>query len=250
MNEFYSIAKEGTEPQNDFQLQNLGTRTVRAIIGKPVRNSIWGNDNEPRSQTFYRDTTSEDYDGLFACKLIECRPPYKLSEIIDYHFKFYTTQTKGGREKYIMQIRYVVLPMIKKRKNTEVHVELIEEWLDKMAKKKKSPTNIKIGNINAPAQFLVNSDNSNQTLKIAYRENDVKDLLKNLRLDSEKLGGTLPEEFADEIEKTLKQLEGNKNVKGRLLTIGEMIKDVGIGVFTNVISTPAFEALKPFLGLP
>lgn len=248
MNEFYSIAKEGNEPEDDFQLQNLGSQTVMAVVGKRVRDSFWG-ERENQSKTYYRNTTPEDYDGMFTYKLIECRPPYKLSEIIDYHFKFYTTQAKGDKEKYLMQIRYVILPMIKKRKNTEVHVELVEQWLDKMAKKKKSPTNIKIGNINAPAQFLVNSDNSHQSLKIAYKEIDVRDLLRSLKLDSEKLGGTLREEFADEIEKTLKQLENNKNVKGRLLTIGEMIKDVGIGVFTNVISTPAFEALKPFLGL-
>ena len=249
MNEFYSIAEENVDTKNDFQLPNLGKRTVMAVVGKPVR-SDWGERRTFESQTFYRDTKPEDYDNLFASKLTDCHPPYELRETLNYHLKYYTTQAKGEKQKFLLQIKYVILPIIKKRKNNEVYVELIEDWLDGMtAKKKKPSTNIKVGDINAPAQFLIHSDSANQSMKIAYTQNDVWEILERLKLDIEALEDDLRAEFVDEIKKTLKQLEKNKDVKGRLLTIGGMIREVGIGAFANLVSSPAYELLRPFLGL-
>jgi histidinol dehydrogenase len=128
--------------------------------------------------------------------------------------------------------------------------ELVETWIKQMTPKKgKSTTNIKVGQIKAPTQILVNSDNSVQRQNITYDSADIKELLNKLTIDVQRLESNLREDLKDEIEKTLKQLDRNKDVTGRLLTIGEMIKDIGIGVFTNLVSSPTFELLKPLLGL-
>jgi hypothetical protein len=72
MNEFYSICKENTEPRDEFQLKNLGKRTVIMIVGKYSHRNYGAETESPQSQIFYRDTNSNDYDGALAYKFTHC----------------------------------------------------------------------------------------------------------------------------------------------------------------------------------
>ncbi len=252
MNEFYSISQENEKPQSVYQLKNLGKQTIMAIVGKPVRGD-WGERHSYESQTFYRDTTAEDYDNEFVRKLMGIKPPYDLYKILDYHLNHYLTTKGGDKLRFIKQIRYVVLPIVKKRKNSDVCVELILDWINeiemKKDNKKQSDFTLKIGEINAPTQLQVNSDNSTQKQQISYTKEDVKKLFDELKKDIESFNDELKEEFQIEIDSALKQLNKGKNIGSRLLTIGSLIKDIGISVFANLIASPIFEMMKPTLGL-
>ncbi len=252
MTEFYSINAENENPQNDYQLQNLGKQTIMAVIGKSVRGD-WGEERNYQSQTFYRDTTSDDYDNAFANKLLDIKPPYDLQKILDYHLDFYLTKKHGDKLKFIKQIKYVVLPIIKNRKNNDIYVELILDWINeremKKQKGKQSAITLKVENINAPTQFQVNSDNSSQTQQVSYTENNVREFFDELKKDIEVLNAELKDDFQIEIDNALKQLNKGNNINSRLLTIGSLIKEVGINVFTNLIASPIFELMKPILGL-
>lgn len=251
MNKFYSIAEEGREPDNEYQLQNLGRQTPMGVIGKSVRGD-WG-ERRSQSQTFYKETTSEDYDFVFANKLTDSKPLYELCGVLNYHFEFYVNNNNGDPLKFVKQIKYVVLPIIKKRKDKDAYIEIISEWIDEhemKPKPKEQQANItmNIENINAPAQFQLNSDNSHQSQKISYSKENIQELFDVLKKDIEKLNSDSKEDFILEIEKALKQLKAGKDVKGRLLTIGSLIREVGINVFANLLAAPVFELMKPALG--
>ena len=250
MNEFYSISEEHKEPIDDFQLKNLGNQRIMAIVGKRTRGD-WGENRGNESQKFYRDTKPSDYDDLFEAKLINCDPPYELSEILEYHLRFYMNVRQGNKLKFIKQVKYVILPKIKNRKNKDVQIELVKEWINQMNEKetKDNLTNLQVGDINAPTQFLVNSDNSSQNQTIHYNKEDLKQLLNDLRSDLAQIEKGTAEELRSEIDKVFQQLEAKKNVTYRLLTIGDIVKNVGYGVFSNLIASPVYENLKPLLGL-
>lgn len=138
MNEFYSIATIAGSLENPLQLDNLGNQKVLAIVGKSRRNSdFWGGDSDygyernNRSQTFYASTTPEDYDQQFVSRIANTKPPYEIGNFIDYHFNFYVSNRKGDPKKYYQHLKYVILPILEKRKNTKVYCELVTEWLTK-----------------------------------------------------------------------------------------------------------------------
>lgn len=252
MNKFYSIASEGQNPIDSYQLSNLGTKVTSMVIGRTVRGD-WG-ERSYESQSYYRDTTEEDYDHVIASKLMDCRPPYLLDDILNYHLNFYVNQAKGKKQEFLNQIRYVVLPIIKKRKDKEVCQELTENWLTKMEEKKSKTQHqsITLKNNNAPIQLQVNSDNSSQSQQITYSNKDIDELLSQLRLDIQNLKDQSEhsfDELNDEIEKVIKHLNQGKDIKGRLLTIGSIIKDIGIGLFVNFVSANNFQPLKSLFGL-
>jgi hypothetical protein len=252
MNEFYSIAEEGREPENSLQLRNLGKQTVMGIIGKSIRGD-WG-ERRSQSQTYYKETTSEDYDFVFANKLTGSKPPYELCDVLDYHLAFYVNKNNGDALKFVKQIKYVVLPIIKKRKDKDAYIEIISEWINQhemkpKPKEQKAIITMNIENINAPAQFQLNSDNSHQSQQISYSQDNIRELFDLLKKDIEKINSDLKDDFQLEIESALKQLNKGKGIGNRLLTIGTFIKDVGINTFANLVAAPIFELMKPALGL-
>lgn len=109
--------------------------------------------------------------------------------------------------------------------------------------------NISLGD-HSTAQIQQNTSNSNQTQQINYTKENVKDLLTLLKADIARLNNEQTDELTLEIENALKQLDKGKDIKSRLLTIGEIVKDIGIEVFVSLASSPLANILKPLLGIP
>lgn len=246
MIEFLSISPENENPKDDFQLENLGPKRHLATIGSFASRNYWGEMEYPQSQTFYRDTKPDDYNCAFAHKLSSCEPPYDLDKILDYHLNYYISDRNGDKTRFINHIKFVILPKVKKQKNKEVYVELITNWIDMndSDKKKEKYFNIKIGDINAPTQLQMNSENAIQSQTISYENNEIKKLFELIEKDLENIKEEIKNDLIIEIENAKKQLDKGKNIKLRLLTIGGMVKDIGIGLFTNLISSPLIELIK------
>ena len=250
MNEFYSISTNENLPETEFELRNLGKQMVSAIIGKPSRGG-WG-ERTYSSQTFYRETTTKDYDEQFAYKLMNFQPVYDLEKILNFHKYFYIKKQNGKKDEFEKHIKYVVYPLIVKKRNSETQQELITDWLDKnMTDKKKNNGKLRMdfGDINSPTQFQINSDNSVHTQKIEYSHEDISKIFELIRKDLKGINNSESQELSAEIEKTESKLNNGKDIKTRLLIIGELIKDIGIGTFTSLLSSPIYEMVKPMLGI-
>lgn len=252
MNEFYSIAKENEDLENPLQLEHLGNQRVIAIVGSYNR-SGWERSRE--SQSYYAPVTKEDYDGLFASRLINIRPPYELNVFLDFHFSYYTKEFVGSEHKFLNHMKYVVLPLIIRRyKHKEEYKELFEQWLEEKGLRSTKPmtsitNHITTGDINAPVQFQQNSEKSSQSQHVIYSNQDVKEMLELIHQDIQSLKHDIKEELSFEVDNALKYLEKGKDVSSRLKTIGGLIKDVKVNVFANLIASPIFESIRPLLGL-
>lgn len=123
MKTIYSI-EHSTKPKNVFDLENYGDQTAAYIIGS----------RSGTSKTLYRDVTEDDYDNGFAHRIIETKPAYEVDKFLDYHFDFYVNN--GGSEAtFIKHMKYVIIPILKKRENSGVQIELISTWLNDKARK-------------------------------------------------------------------------------------------------------------------
>lgn len=252
MNEFYSITEEGAEPISEFQLRNLGEKTVSMIIGGVRPSEYWGTRGTDRS-VVYRKVTSDDYDKQFASVLTNTKPIYRCVELIEHHASFYVNERKGEREKFIQQMKYMVLPILEKKKGKEAFATLLKDWLDENDKSKSgkgTSYNLNFGDVNAPSQFQVGSPGGSQQQTVKYKNENVLELFRLLKSDLNKLESDIREDFELEINNAVRQLDKGKDISSRLLTIGGLIKDVGIGTLTNLIASPVFEVMKPYLGLP
>lgn len=253
MNDFYSIGKENEELENSLQLEHLGSQRVIGIVGS-YRRSDWG-ERSGESKSYYAPVTKEDYDGLFASKLVNIRPPYDLHIFLDFHSSYYTKEFGGSQHQFLNHMKYVVLPLIVRRyKNKEEYIELFERWLEEKGIQSKKPmstitNNIITGDINAPTQFQQNSKKSHQSQEVVYNRNDVKEILELIQKDIQNLGHDIREELSVEVDNALKYLEKGKDVSSRLKTIGSLIKDININVFANLIAAPIFESIRPILGI-
>lgn len=249
MNKFYSISEENKEPVDIYQLSNLGKKRVSAIIGKSSR-AGWG-ERSYSSQTYYSSVTEEDYDYHFINKLIYFKPIYELSTVLEYHLNYYVSSGIGTKENFIKHIEYVIFPIIEKKRETDVHKRIITEWLSKMKNhpNKDSEINLKIGSINSPTQLQINTNNSSQNQKIEYSNQDMLDFLNLLRKDLNSVEGRLKDEIKGEVDSTEKRIKEGRDIKGKLLTIGNLIKEIGLGVFTSLISSPIYDLVKPLLGI-
>ncbi len=249
MNEFYSIANPNSKPIDQYQLENLGDQMIFATFVTPRRNT-WDGFIPGRSSHTYRQTTPEDYDNQFVQNLFNSKPVYELTKILDYHFDQYQAN-KSNPLQFFEHLQYVIIPIVKKRQNGDVVRELINKWIDKKQPKKveeKKSFNFQIGgSINAPSQFQINSDNSNQ--KLDYSSAQIIELLEYLRKDVGKLSDNLRDEFNYEISKIEEGIAKKNNFQTRLLTLGVMIRDVGINTFSNLLASPIFETMKPYMGL-
>jgi len=252
MNDFYSIALENTEPINEYQLKNIGTRRIMATLGKPRRGD-WGERMGYEYQRFYTDTKPEDYDDLFATKITNVKPPYELNNLLEFHCEQYLKIKNGTKDKFVKHVKYVVLPIIKQRIKSEVYAELVEEWINQnnmnSINENRGTVTLNMKNISAPTQVQVNSNSSTQKQVNSFAEKDIKQLFEALEKDLINLEKDLKEELQAEMVNALKYLNKGKNINSRLETIGSLIREVGLSVFSNLIASPIFEIIRPYLGL-
>jgi hypothetical protein len=256
MNPFFDISNDENLPYDEFPLRNLGRQQIFAIIGGRRGSDYWGTSGTA-SKTTYRDTVPEDYDKQFIYKLQKWKPVYAIDHLIEYHYGYYTGEHQQGHDPFLKNMRYVILPKLKKIKNNEVCVELFEQWLDHKAPKIKEDikpsivnyNNIKVGSINAPTQFQQNSDHSIQTQQNHYHKEDFQKLFELLKKDIENVDEKIRKDFAMEMDYAVTQLERDRDIKPQLLNMGALIKTVGMGTFTNLLAAPIFELIKPHLGL-
>ncbi len=133
----------------------------------------------------------------------------------------------------------------------------MEQWLkakENNAEKDKigqvvNNNTIQFGDIHAPFQFQQSSNHSIQTQSNHYRTEDIQKVFELLSKDIQKINEKIREDFAMEMDYAVKQLNKGKDIKPQLLNIGTLMKDVGLGVFANVIASPIYEVIKPSLGL-
>jgi hypothetical protein len=246
MNEFYSIAGKDVLEENDFQLKDLGEKVVSMSIGG------FGGSRGSDRKTYYRATTTVDYDRGFATKLSKTNPVYRCSDLIDHHLSYYVNRNRGDKGKFVQQMKYVVLPILEKRSGRETSIAFLKDWIEEneMTKKnKEGSVNVNVGNVNAPFQLQAGSPNSKQNQTVKYENDQVLELFQLLKSDIDKLDVDIREDFEIEISSAVRQLEKGKDVSIRLITIGLLIKDVGVGTLTNLIASPVYEVMKPYLGL-
>ena len=74
-------------------------------------------------------------------------------------------------------------------------------------------------------------------------------MFKLLKTDIEKLNAELRDDFKSEISYAMKQLDKGNDITIQLLNIGSLIKNIGLPLFVNLISSGIFESIKPLLGL-
>ncbi|MXN91104.1 hypothetical protein GR160_07660 [Flavobacterium sp. Sd200] len=256
MNKFYDISENENLPNESLQLRNLGAQRIFAITGGRRGSDYWGTRNT-ESQYHYTATVPEDYDNLFVEKLNNWKPIYNLGDVAEHHYRsFVNLQPNGGTE-FLKHMKYVILPKLKNRKNYEDRASLFEDWLNeknpiKVSTDLKHEVNyntINMGAVNAPIQFQQSSHNSTQTQHNHYKNDDVKAAFDLLSKDIQKVNEQIRNDFAMEMDYAVTQLERNRDIKPQLMNIGSLMKDVGLGTFTNLLAAPIFEVVKPFLGL-
>ena len=236
MKHFYAIAAENTEP-HEFEIKYFGDKMKQNI----VTNAGYGRIG---IETKYKPATDEEYDMRFREAMYLVKPIHKVKDFLDYQLSRYI----GEKSEFLDQIRYVILPRTKKGKPS--HADIIEKWLEsKEEKTLPGAYTIQMGDVHAPLQIQQNSNHSSQHQKINYSPADVSNLFDALKLDIEKLDKSIREDFDLEINYAVKQLQKDNDVKPQLLNIGKLIKSVGLPIFTNLVSSGAFEAVKPFLGI-
>ncbi|MGZ4089180.1 MAG: hypothetical protein ACXVNO_00560 [Bacteroidia bacterium] len=250
MNEFYSIAEENKEQKSPYQLKNLGISINHMTVGGKRSSDFWGTKGTDPIH-YYRPVKPEDYDAAFASLLIRIKPSYEISKMLDYHLDFYVNISKKCKETFVKQIRYVVLPQVKKYKNVDVYIELLNLWLDENNIKPKinNMNNINIGDINAPAQIQVNSNHSTQTLNSILTAEDLKKFFEVIEKDIEKIDENAKADINLEMTYAKKQIEKGNDASLQLSNIGKQIKEVGISYFVNLTSSALFEIIRPMLGL-
>ena len=253
MNNFYSIKGISDCLEHRYQLKNLRDTRQGMSTGVYGRDSFSGRDIKWSDSSSIK-INSRDYDNLFVQTLMNINPPYDIEKFLDYHFKYFINKEEGEAEMFLKQIKYVVLPIVQKRKNNEVYLELINKWLEEKGmnfnnKSKNNMTIIKIGDVNAPMQIQQNVNGSQQTQQINYSKENITELFSLLRKDIEKLNTDLSDEFKTEMDYAIKLLNKDKDIKSPLLNIGSLIKSVGVSVFSNIFSSPIIEIIKPWLGL-
>lgn len=125
MNQFYDISMENQEPTL-YQLRHLGNQSHVMSVGSYKGREDFGR-RRSEWQHLYRPTTSEDYDKEFAYRISKIKPPYTLFVFLDYHFNDYL-QRGNDPSIFLKHIKYVILPIMRKRAYAEEYIELVHDW--------------------------------------------------------------------------------------------------------------------------
>lgn len=255
MNEFYDIGTQNDLSEDSYQLKDLGHQKILISASTRVRGG-WGEQDQYERSNVYTAVTAEDYDHQFVSKLLRVRPSYKIETLINHHFHFYLSKHPGLKEEFLNHMRYEVFPLIKKRSNNESYTELFEKWINDQTMGHEKPNSIptinntiNVGNVNAPLQLQQNSNHSVQTQNNHLPKEDMEHFFEILKKDIKQVDENIRKDFLMEIDYTLVQIERERDIKPQMLNIGELIKDVGVNTFANLLAAPIFEVVKPLLGL-
>lgn len=256
MNAFYDISTDQNLPDSNLQLRHLGTQRIFAMTGRSRGSDFWGTRGTD-STTHHTPVVAEDYDNLFASKINGWKPVYDIGKLLEHHYQYFIKTSKREPENYFDHIRYVILPKIRRRESNEAQIELVQKWLnskdskavEQVASKVVNNNTIKFGDVHAPIQFQQNSSHSTQIQNNHYHKEDVKTAFDLLSRDLQNVDAQIRADFELEMDYALKALEKGKDIKPQLLNIGSLVKDVGMGVFTNLAASPIYELMKPYFGL-
>ena len=253
MNPFFDISNEKDLPSIALQLFNLGNQKLYATVGRRTREG-WG-ESRNVSGHHYTAVVPQDYDNQFIHKMIRWKPIYAIDNLLDHHYEHYIKTHTEGKDEFLKHIRYIILPDLEKRKNSEVCVTLLMEWLNKneiktfptkMTKVVNNNT-INVGNINSPTQFLQNSSNSTLTQHNQVAQKNYTEMFDLLRKDIQNIDEKIRQDFAMEMEYAVSQIERGRDIQPQLSNLGKLIKEVGIGTFTNLAASPLYEYIKPHI---
>ena len=234
MNTFYTISKEVQEV-HEFEITHLGD-----VIG---HNQVYNANGSIRIEKVYKPAKPAEYDMMFRKVMYSLNPIFKVPLFLDYHFERYS----GKSEEFISQIKYVILPLVD-RGNRKSYAKIIQDWLDsKNPKIEEKNYMITTGDVNAPIQIQQNSSHSSQVQKIQQSTERIDELFALIRKDIENLNREIREDFELEMNYAVKQLSKEKDIQPQLLSIGELIKNVGLPIFTGLTSSGLFEMIKPYL---
>jgi hypothetical protein len=168
MNEFYEIADDGTEPQNEYALKNFGDRIFSMAVGRRERGDF--GQHVYKSTRIDRPVVKEDYDNSFGYKILRTSPPYEADKLLDYHFSFFVSKNgKKDAEKFIKHIRYVILPEIQKRDSKKVYTEIVSNWIEDKAKKSSNFFDSDL--LELKSNFFGLGINLNELLKKLFKKN-------------------------------------------------------------------------------
>lgn len=243
MTKYFKIATENID-KLEFELPNLGGKMKFNQIVNYGHGHIGAEPSE-------RATTPEDYDKEFVKLVCKTSPVYKVRDLMEFHFDSY----EANKQEFLGQIKYHIVPLMKKERCKDGHISLIIDWVsekeggNKPANTVNNYNNIKTGDINAPAQFQQNSQNSTQNFKVNYSVTTVQELFDVLKDDIESLDASIQEDFFSEMNYALKQVNQGRDIQGQLTNIGSLISNVGLPFFVNLVSSGVFEVMRPFLGL-
>lgn len=254
MNPFYDISNQQELAPDSLQLNTLGSKRVYMSFGKTTRDS-WGKSNTEWNHHM-KSVQPEDYDRRFADKLMKAKPIYTMNNVLDHHLNHYCLKHIEGQKDFLIHMRYVVIPILKKLKNSDICITLFEKWLEEkspLTSKLITPytvnNNINFGTVNAPVQLQQNSNQSVQTQHNHMQKEQLNDFFNLLRKDIQQVDKAVREDFAMEMDHAIAKLQKERDIKPNLLIIGSLMRDVGIGTFTNLLAAPIFELVKPYLGL-
>jgi len=179
LNEFYSISVHGQKPNDEYQLENLGIERVNTAF--VFRISSDRNRNTIIEGAPIR-VTKDDYDGAFAFKLTQVKPPYFINKAIEYHLDFYISNG-GSQDTFIKHMNYVIVPYFQQYKYSEVHLQLLNEWIEENNSKNKK-TKMSDLNINGNNNVVNNAggDIHQSGVTINVSESQYKEL-KELGVD-------------------------------------------------------------------
>lgn len=151
MNDFYDIVVNNSNRINPLQLSNLGNKFNNLTIIFPNSRSSENENNS--SSKYYRSIVSDDYDNLFTHRILKTSPPYEIEKFIDYHFDYFSKKFPEKSETFMKHIKYTILPKVKSNKNSEILIELINDWISKNDFKKNR------------SNFLLGTKNTNMNSK-------------------------------------------------------------------------------------
>ncbi|MCS3797860.1 hypothetical protein [Niastella sp. OAS944] len=106
---------------------------------------------------------------------------------------------------------------------------------------------ITLENVYSPVQLLQASTHSSQHQVAQQSPEVIIDFLEKLEKVIIQLESSFQSEFQMEIDYARKQLKRSNPVIQQLKNIGNLMKDVGVNVFANLIASPIYETIKPLL---
>jgi hypothetical protein len=127
MNTFFDISNEEDLQEGAMALKNLGASQSRITAGRRG-SEFWGTPGRP-STIWEEPVTADDYDEQFVRKLYRWKPVYHVDRLLQHHLDHYLANVTTDDKDFFLHMRFVILHRLKKKPNSEAHVQLFEKWL-------------------------------------------------------------------------------------------------------------------------